>query len=277
MLIIKKYLIRLKENNNNIFDNLNQSFNNKNELINDNSTINNDVKYNTQIKEKYSSERFTIYKTLAKSKDNIIRITTYKKIKKNKINLNISSENKNNGKNTVLNDKNNAPSNNTANDNKIIKENNQTSTSINDNNNKDNKINLTSVENENGLLQYDIFNQNKNYFKLNKKKDKKPFKSVKSKELTNFLIKEYCDSVSDKVPRSKKLYDESNLNTENKSNVNFIFNNNKENKGKINEEKIIAIKEENNDNLKYVNKNEFDLEDFVYNPFRDCYAKIRKF
>ena len=178
----------------------------------------------------------------------------------------------------MVNDKDNSPSNNPVNNgNNIIKDNNLGSDSINEGNNKDNEINLTSMKKEQDLFEYDIFNQNKNYFKVNKKKDNKPYISVKSKELINFLLKEYSDNVSDKVPRSKKLYDESNLSTENKANSHFIFNNNQKNKEKRNEETIIAIKEDGSDNLKYVNKIEFDLEDFVYNPFRDCYAKIRKF
>ena len=320
----------INNNNKNIFDNLHQSSNDKNDLISNSvGNCNNDIKYNTQIKEKIFNERFTIYNTLAKSKDNIIRITTYKKIRKNKNNPKTASENKNtdkipekNVKNNIpsnnsangnsnnliknmvnvknnntsnnsnnssngncdnpiknmVNDKDNSPSNNPVNNgNNIIKDNNLGSDSINEGNNKDNEINLTSMKKEQDLLEYDIFNQNKNYFKVNKKKDNKPYISVKSKELINFLLKEYSDNVSDKVPRSKKLYDESNLSTENKANSHFIFNNNQKNKEKRNEETIIAIKEDGSDNLKYVNKIEFDLEDFVYNPFRDCYAKIRKF
>ena len=126
-------------------------------------------------------------------------------------------------------------------------------------------------------MQYDLFNDSKNYFKLNLNRTTKPFKSVRTKELSNFLLKEYSDTISDKVPRSKKLYEESNINTENNKNNKFIFNIKKENKEIKEEEKIIAIKEENNDNLTYVSKNDIDLEDYVYNPFRNCYAKIRKF
>ena len=110
---------------------------------------------------------------------------------------------------------------------------------------------------------------------MNLNKADKPFKSVKSKELSNFILKEHCDSVSDKVPRSKKLYEESNISTENKSNS--IYINNKNNKEIINEGKLVAIKEENNDSITYINKNDVDLEYYVYNPFRNYYAKTRKF
>ena len=119
----------------------------------------------------------------------------------------------------------------------------------------DNQKVLTSMKKEQDLLEYDIFNQNKNYFKVNKKKDNKPYISVKSKELINFLLKEYSDNVSDKVPRSKKLYDESNLSTENKANSHFIFNNNQENKEKRNEETIIAIKEDGSERTLVVYEN----------------------
>ena len=100
---------------------------------------------------------------------------------------------------------------------------------------------------------------------------------MKSKELTNFLLKEYSDDMSDKVPRSKKLYNDSNLDTEAKMSNSIILNNTDEAKEEKEEKKVIAIKEEESDSLKYANKEEFDLEDFVYNPFRDCFAKLRKY
>ena len=231
---------------------LNDSFQNNSMNLGHININNNDNKFNTQIKEKFSNERFTIYKSIQKSKDNIIRITTYKKTRKKKNNdeSNISGENKKNDKNNVR-------------------------TEPKDNNNMNSKqINSTSP---NDLLKYDLFNDSKNYFKLNLNRTTKPSKSVRTKELSNFLLKEYSDTISDKVPRSKKLYEESNINTENKKNNKFIFNIKKDDKGKKEEEKIIAIKEENNDNLTYVSKNDVDLEDYVYNPFRNCYAKIRKF
>ena len=229
--------------NNIIKDNLNQSFE-KNNIDLGHISINNDNSCNTQMKEKFYNERFTIYKSIQKSKDNIIRITTYKKVRKKKNNeTNSSSDNKSNDK--------------------IIEKNNN-----NTNNN---------IPSSNDLLQYDIFNQSKNYFNLNVHKGIKLFKSVKTKELTNFLLKEYSDTFSDKIPRSKKLYEESNINTENKTNNKTFFNNEEDIKGAIKDDIIIAIKEENNDNVQYVGKNEIDLEDYVYNPFRNCYAKIRKF
>ena len=87
--------------------------------------------------------------------------------------------------------------------------------------------------------------------------------------------------MSDKVPRSKKLYNDSNLDTEAKLSNSIILNNEDETKEKEKEKekekKVVAIKEEESDNLKYVNKDEIDLEDYVYNPFRDCFAKLRKY
>ena len=223
---------------------------NMNNIINSNNTRN--TIYKTQAKEKLFNEQFSIYKTLAKSKDNVFRITTFKKNKNN----NINSINNSNSENIKKNK-----------NNKNTKQKDNISSSIN----------LPIGNKENYLLQFDIFNQSKNYFKSNKNKAKKPYQSVRSKELTNFLLKEYSDNISDQVPRSKKLYDESNLKTENKIYPNIILKNEKEIKEKIIEEKIVAIKEEDSENLKYVNKCEFDLEDYVYNPFRNCYAKIRKF
>ena len=75
---------------------LNDSFQNNSMNLGHININNNDNKFSTQIKEKFSNERFTIYKSIQKSKDNIIRITTYKKIRKKKNNddSNLSGENK---------------------------------------------------------------------------------------------------------------------------------------------------------------------------------------
>ena len=219
------------------------------EINNINNNINN--KFQTQFKEKYIDSNVSKYSTITKLDNNVIRIKTFKKISKNKNKkINVLSNNKNIENNLEKKYFVNNPSNN-------IK----------------NKSHSSNYD----LLQYDIFNQNKNYFKIDLKQLKPSLKSVRNKELSNFLLKEYSDDISDKIPRSKKLYNDSNLNTESKVNNNNIFNNHIKNKDEKNEEKIIAIKEEDNQNIKYVNKNEFDLEDFVYNPFRDCFTKLRKY
>ena len=264
----KKISKKLDFNESNEIPKINQSSNNKEDnkvsILNQSSDkkVDNEghdnIKYQTQVKDKDLNQRETLYKTLPKSKDNIIRITTYKKNRKNKNKLNSSSQNNNNGKNIEPQDKNISN----------FKPTNE------DKNNSE--INPPSIQKENDLLQYDIFNMSKNYFKMNLKKENKPFKSVKSKDLSNFILREYSDNVSDKVPRSKKLYEDSNMNTENKPNSIFIFNN-KNNESNINVEKLVAIKEEVNDNINYVSKNDIDLDCYIYNPFRNCYAKPRKF
>ena len=277
-----------------------ENVNSFNKVINnnnkDNVYNNNNVQCQTQIKQKIHNEEFSILKSIKKSSDNVIRITTYKRVRKNNIiinnnnNSNISTEQKdvkikdnktaeNKKDEKIISDKkdlivDNSNSNNNDNNN---------CNNSNKNKNDNNKININSnsgtCKNENELLQYDIFNQSKNYFKNNlNEKHKKPYKSVRSKELINFLLEEYSDSKSDKIPRPKKLYEESNKSTENKAKVLISFNKGKDNsENKINEKKVIPIKEEENDDLKYVNINDIDLEDFVYNPFRNCYAKTRKF
>ena len=274
------------ENKKNILEQSFKSIDQEKNNINNNKDNN---IYQTQIKPHYHNEHFSIFNTITKSTANVIRIKTFRRTRKNKPNNNnnnLSTEKKDD---TITSDKK---------DDKIFNEEKKTdkSSSLNEKDeinlekkNKNinsksagsdnvNKKNISS-RNENDLLQYDIFNQSKNYFKnkLNERK-KKPFNSVRSKELTtNFLLEEYSDSISDKVPRSKKLYEESNLDTENKSNTFLTFNKEKENNYKNNEDKMISIKEEESDNLKNVNINDIDLEDFVYNPFRNCYTKTRKF
>ena len=119
-------------------------------------------------------------------------------------------------------------------------------------NNKNNKI-------ENELLQYNIFNQSRKYFNLNQKKINKGINSVKNKELSLFLLKEISDNKTNKVPRSKKLYDE----IENKISTEKEQLNNNEKK-----EDIIEI----NSKIK-----EMNLNDYVYNPFKNCYLKLKKF
>ena len=240
------------ENNNPLID---KSLNNKDSI--NNNIDNNNIKYQTQVKEKHLNERKIIYKTLPKSKNNIIRITTYKRIRKKKNNLESLTQSKKNEKN------NNESQHKEA-------------SNINPINETNKEMNTSSLKKENNLLQYDLFNISKNYFKMNLNREHKPFKSVKSKELSNFILREYSDNISDKVPRSKKLYEDSNINTENKSYKNYIFNN-KKNKEIIEEGRLVAIKEEDNISIKYMNKDEVDLENYVYNPFRNCFAKTRKF
>ena len=74
-----------------------------------------------------------------------------------------------------------------------------------------------------------------------------------------FLLKEISDNKTNKVPRSKKLYDEieNKINTEKEE-----INNIKE------KEKITEI------NTKI---NELNLNDYVYNPFKNCYLALKKF
>ena len=223
------------------------------------NSINENNKYQTEFKAKGSNDynsNNSIYKNIIRTDKNIIRIKTYKKIRKNKnSDSNLSSENK--------------------------KEEEEKKVNIDDHQNykTENKNNKSNSAN-NELVQYNLFNKSKSYFKIELKKNKKPtFKSVKSKELTNFLLKEYSDDMSDKVPRSKKLYNDSNLDTEAKISNSIILNNENGNeiKEKKEEKNVVAIKEEESDNVKYVNKKDLDLEDYVYNPFRNCFAKLRKY
>ena len=225
-------------------------------------------KYQTEFKAKSSNNNNnSFFKNIIRTNKNIIRIKTYKKVRKNKnIDININSNSTNNSNSNKNDD---IITSNNKEEEKV--ENIDTSSNIDNKNNKSN-----SATNE--LVQYNLFNKSKSYFKIELKKNKKSsFNSVKSKELTNFLLKEYSDDMSDKVPRSKKLYNDSNLDTEAKISNNIILNNEVETKEKEKEKKVVAIKEEESDNLKYVNKNEIDLEDYVYNPFRDCFAKLRKY
>ena len=123
------------------------------------------------------------------------------------------------------------------------------------NKSKDNDINKDESE----LLKYDLFNINKtrkNYFKLNPKNANKGIQSVKNKELNLFFLKEISDNTSNKFPRSKKLYDEESLKKENKEQINIS---------------------DQNEDIKEINTKDINLEDYVYNPFKNCYAKLRKF
>ena len=116
------------------------------------------------------------------------------------------------------------------------------------------------MQNENELLKYDVFNINqaRKLFQLNGKNSKKGLQSVKNKELCLFLLKEFSDNKSDKVPRSKKLYDDITRNDDNKK----INNENNKNDIKVDE------------NSKYICNSEINLEDYVYNPFKNCYLKM---
>ena len=128
---------------------------------------------------------------------------------------------------------------------------------------KEQKLNSDKNKDENELLKYNIFNQSRNYFKLNPrntKNTKKGINSVKNKELSLFILKELCNNKSNNVPRSKKLYND--ISEEKKEKLNSI----KE------EESIDIEKEKENANTKVIK-----LEDYVYNPFKNCYAKLRKF
>ena len=131
---------------------------------------------------------------------------------------------------------------------------------------KEKKSNNDKNTNENELLKYNIFNQSRNYFKLNPNKTKntkKGIKSVKNKELSLFILKELCNNKNN-VPRSKKLYDD--IIPEKKD-----IPEKKEQLDNIKEEESINIEKDN------TNTKEITLEDYVYNPFKNCYAKLRKF
>ena len=130
---------------------------------------------------------------------------------------------------------------------------------------KDNNKSDKTDKTDNELLQYNIFNQSRKYFNLNQKKIKKGINSVKNKELSLFLLKEISDNKTNKVPRSKKLYDEieNKINTEKEE-----INNDKNN-----------IKEKEKENIIEINTkiNGMNLNDYVYNPFKNCYLKLKKF
>ena len=112
--------------------------------------------------------------------------------------------------------------------------------------------------NENELLKYNIFNQNKNYFKLNPKESKRGIQSLKNKELSLFFLQEISDNKSNKVPRSKKLYDEINMK-----------------KDSTKKEQLNNIKEDIN--IKETDNKELNLQDYVFNPFRQSFLKLKKF
>ena len=97
---------------------------------------------------------------------------------------------------------------------------------------------------------------------------------MKTKELSNFILQLYTDHTSDRIPRSKKLNEISNF-PSNPMVDNEIVNNEKENKKEKLEEKLISIKElnENSTNAK---ESEIDLEAFAYNQFNNYNAKLMK-
>ena len=128
--------------------------------------------------------------------------------------------------------------------------------------NKEQKSNNDKSTNNNELLQYNIFNQSRNYFKLNPKNVRKGIKSAKNKELSLFILKEISDNKSNNIPRSKKLYDD-------------VIQETKETAQK--KEQLDNIKEEENIDIENSNTKEINLQDYVYNPFNNCYAKLRKF
>ena len=136
-------------------------------------------------------------------------------------------------------------------ENKIIQEKKE----IKKENNKESKDNNINKD-ENELLKYNLFNQSRKYFKLNPKNANKGIQSVKNKELSLFFLKEISDNTTNKIPRSKKLYEE--------------LSNKKENK-----EQITINRDENI--IKDIDPKEINLEDYVYNPFKNCYSKLRKF
>jgi hypothetical protein len=186
----------------------------------------------------------SLNRNLIKSEKNIIKIKTFKKNEKNK-NKNIFPDTKKNKKNTKNN---------------IF---------IGFIQNENMSVNIESLFPNNELLKYDLFHLSKN----NLTKPKNQYKNIKSKKLAYFLLKEYCDDITDKIPRKKKLYKDSNLKIEANINNNSIIDKQDEIKAK---EVKITVKEDNQ-NLKYVNKNDINLNDFVYNPFKDYFAKLRKF
>ena len=194
----------------------------------------------------------SLNKNFIKSDNNTIKIKTFKKNEKNK-NKNIVSDKKN---------KKNKKS-------KDTKKNTKNNIFIGFIQNENMSVNIENYYTNNELLKYDLFHLSKN----NITKPKKQYKNIKSKKLAYFLLKEYCDDITDKIPRKKKLYKDSNLKIEANINNNSIIDKQDENKAK---EVKITVKEDNQ-NLKYVNKNDINLNDFVYNPFKDYFAKLRKF
>ena len=102
----------------------------------------------------------------------------------------------------------------------------------------------------------EIFNNSKNYFDKNKFKPKtnKGLQSVKNKKLIDFIVNKYSSN-DNNVLRTKKLKGE--------------------NEKKVDDREIITIKEED-DEIKKININDVDLNNFVYNPFSDFYSKIKK-
>ena len=205
---------------------------------------------------KNENNNYSLNKSLIKSDKNIIKIKTFKKKEKNK-SKNKASDKKKNKKNKKS---------------KGTKRNSKNNTFIGLILNENINNNITSLHPNNELLRYDLFHLSKN----NLVKPKKQFKSIKSKKLSYFLLKEFCDDIEDKIPRKKKLYNDSNIKIETNINNNLNLDNKVENKGK--EEKIdVKEKEKDNKNLKHVNKCENSLKDFVYNPFKDYFSKLRKF
>ena len=237
---------------------------NKKDLLNNghnNATLN--EKFQNHFKEnnlKIENNNFSsLNRNLIKSEKNIIKIKTFKKNEKNK-NKNIISDNKKNKKNKKSTD---------------IKKNIKNNIFIGFIQNENMSVNIENLFPNNELLKYDLFHLSKTDFK----KPNNQFKSIKSKKLTYFILKEYCDNITDKIPRKKKLYNDSNLKSEtnkNKNNNSIIDKKIETNVKEVKEEKIVE-KEKDNENLKHVNKNEINSKDFVYNPFKDYFAKLRKF
>ena len=217
-----------------------------------NSTIN--EKYQTNSKDEYlknKDDKFSTNKNLIKTNNNIIKIKPFKKNDKNK--------NKNKISDNIKNKK--------SKDTKGNKDNNIFIGFIQSENIDDNIKNLCP---NNEIFQYNLFHLSKYNFK----KSKEQFKSIKDKKATNRLLNEYCNDIIDKIPRKKSLYNDPNLKLE----INQNNNSNLDNKIeiKVKEEKI-DVKEEDNENSKHENKNENNLKDYVYNPFKDSFSKLRKF
>ena len=245
---------RIEEKNDLFKINLNK----KDILNNEHNNASLNEKSQAQFKEKnlkIENNNFSsLNKNLIKSDSNTIKIKTFKKNEKNK-NKNVVSEKK---------DKKNKNKKS-----KDTKKNSKNNIFIGFIQNENMNINIENLYQNNELLKYDLFHLSKN----NLTKPKKLYRNIKSKKLAYFILKEYCNDVKDKIPRKKKLYNDSNLKLETNINNNSIIDNQNENK--VKEEKI-AVKEDK-ENLKYVNKNDINLNDFVYNPFKDYFAKLRKF
>ena len=245
---------RIEEKNDLFKINLNK----KDILNNEHNNASLNEKSQAQFKEKnlkIENNNFSsLNKNLIKSDSNTIKIKTFKKNEKNK-NKNVVSEKK---------DKKNKNKKS-----KDTKKNSKNNIFIGFIQNENMNINIENLYTNDELLKYDLFHLSKN----NLTKPKKLYRNIKSKKLAYFILKEYCNDVKDKIPRKKKLYNDSNLKLETNINNNSIIDNQNENK--VKEEKI-AVKEDK-ENLKYVNKNDINLNDFVYNPFKDYFAKLRKF